>query len=1267
MKKYLLLFLLLLFFSASAVFSQGPTPGTWYYDQNENKIDDRIESIAAENPDSLIGMIIDFRHYPEEPDISRFLDFGTLNYRMRYIPSFSLENVRAEDAFSIAGDMDVVMVELDAIVQASVATSVRALKARPSTLYSPNTAWEAGYKGSGINIGILDTGVDDGHPSLDDMDDDPATNDPKFVAGFDATTRPRAATNPDDDNKYYWNGAWYETFHGTHVAAIALGTGGDSDSAGVAPEAKLIDVKVLDYGGLGLTSDVIAGVEWCIANKNTAWPGQPPENYGIDVLNMSLAINYSSDGQDALARVVNKAVSAGLVVVCAVGNNNLTNMIVSPAAADGAIAVGSVNDMGTITRTDDIISSHTKWGSNRGPRLSDGDSDQMDELKPDVTAYGSAIISAKGIDPGQNATGWHELSGTSMATPHVAGVCALILQAHPQFLPHDVKNVLHVSAEDRNGTFNSSLSAKYDVDFGWGIVDAYEAVTTTNIPPDLWISRKPVWWDSKDIWLANPPFVGQANTIYARIHNTSGTAASGVTVTFKVGIFGIGQPNWLWQQTTTISISGTGTVVASVPWTPTAALLQKGPGHTCIRVEISHAQDPNTQNNLAQKNLDVMQSAGPGAFTFRAWNPNDEHKEAFFGLNRSTLPEGWSAYFEPDTFFALNYADSVDIFGEILPSPDASAQDTGVIHIAEYFKGSISPIGGVTIALILQEAPAKIVLPDTFAAYLDTIFIPIIVSTDSMIGVAQFVIDYDSTIVTFLGADIGPDISGFTIETQYALPFPPSSTPETNKNLLVQLNGGGTNFFSGENQRVALLNFVVIDSTIDHKSPLVLDIENQRSFLTTIHLYDIFGDEMNIYHGGILVRQYKWPLTVRDIYDLIDPPLPVSGVEVTVQTNEQTFVDTTNEEGMCFFPEIPEGEIWLSQTKQGDLRGAITGVDALLTLRYLAFIESLDEGQIIAADVNRDSIVTGSDALAILRYLAFFTTDIAQTGQWGFFAATPQPIPLPYPFQEPIEIDFHSYLFGDVNLSWGEQLTGFALAKDRNNQQTSPEIKLSQDYSTPQNDEITLPIAINPGKSEANTIIFTLNYDPSYISFSSVQKTDLSENFMMAVNGQEKGKVHIAMAGVSGIKNDGDFLKIFFKTLKKHPAEQTELWLSEISINDLQIENPAKFQINFAERGSGAPNTFVLAQNYPNPFNSETIIRYGIPSSINKKIHVTLNIYNTSGQLVRTLVDEKKSAGYYSVRWDGTDNWQRPVATGIYLFQIRAEKFNSTKKIIMLK
>ncbi|MBC8180740.1 S8 family serine peptidase [candidate division KSB1 bacterium] len=1249
--------------------AQAPTPGTWMYDQNENKIDDRIEDIAQQHPDSLIGIIVDLRHPTSEMDVHVFRNFGEISYVMQHINSIALRRVQSEVVFSIADDINVVMVELDEIVRASVATSVRAIRARTSTTY-PNSAWSAGYKGNGINIAILDTGVDDDHPSLNDMDDNPATTDPKFIAGYDATVNPRVATNPDDDNTHYPYGfscAKGDVFHGTHVAGIALGTGGDSDSAGVAPEAKLIDVKVLDFCGSGQTSDIIAGIEWCINNRNTAWAGESADHHGIDVLNMSLG-GSSSDGQDAMSRAVNKAVKMGLVVVCAAGNDNLTNYIGTPAAADDAITVGSVNDMGTINRNDDIISSHTNWGSNRGPRTSDGDSDQMDELKPDVTAYGSSIISAMGINPGQVGTGWHELSGTSMATPHVAGVCALILERHPQFKPHDVKNLLRATAEDRNGAFNTALDAHYDVDFGWGIVNAHEAVTSTNVPPDLWISRKPVWWSSEDIWLASSATIGQANTIYARIHNTSGTSANGVTVRFNAGVFGTGQPKWLWQQTTTISVPGSGVQIASVAWTPTNAFLTKGPDHTCIKVEIIYAQDPNTANNMAQKNLGEITSATASAFTFRGWNPVDAEKKVFFGLDKSNLPEGWYAYFEPDEVFDLNYADSVDIFGEIIASPNAELGITTSVHIAEFFQGGIAPIGGVTLSFTVKSAPAKIVLPDTFGAYMDTLFVPITVSTEFSIGLAQFVIDYDTTVAQFTGAQTGQDAARFTIEVQPNLPFPPSMFPETNENVLIQLNGGGTRFFSGLNQQVALLGFVVVDSVQERMSHLILDRGMEKTFLTTEQLYDIRGEELAIFDGRIWIREMKFPLNIMVQYGLIDPPRPVPEVEITLTLEDgNTMVDFTREDGVCEFPDVPEGEVTISLAKTGDSRGAVSGADALLTLRYLAFFEELTDPQKIAADVTLDNNVSGADGLAILRHLAFFPSEIDCTNTWW---ATP--INTPGPALAETFIEASIYLLGDVTLNWGAgpgcSCTNVNMTNNISKQATTSDLALNLgEIEVISNKNVQIPVNIHANGNIANTLIFTVEYDPSSLEYQFTNKTGLSEKFLLAANGSETGKVHIAMADVNGINKNGKILQLSFKVLKGGANEKTELKFSRAFINDFEITNQTSGQVLFTENMIELPKTFQLDQNYPNPFNAETIIRYSIPDTKAQSVHVTLNIYNVNGQLVRTLVNEEKTAGFYSVHWDGLDSQTQAVASGIYFYQIKAGDFLSIKKMGMLK
>lgn len=97
------------------------------------------------------------------------------------------------------------------------------------------------------------------------------------------------------------------------------------------------------------------------------------------------------------------------------------------------------------------------------------------------------------------------------------------------------------------------------------------------------------------------------------------------------------------------------------------------------------------------------------------------------------------------------------------------------------------------------------------------------------------------------------------------------------------------------------------------------------------------------------------------------------------------------------------------------------------------------------------------------------------------------------------------------------------------------------------------------------------------------------------------------------------------------------------------------------------PVEFILAQNYPNPFNPITHIDYELPDIDGKEIQVELAIYNLLGEKIRTLVTEKQDAGYYSVKWDGSDDWGNSVTTGIYIYRLRANEFVSTKRMVYLK
>ena len=460
-------------------------------DENRNAIHDSLESHVGTTG---IGL-----SYGVQVNEGHLADLAAMNLSVidviESVDAVLLGQVDASLAFQLAALEDVVMVERYGNIVLYGDIQTPAVKARNSSFY-PMGAWDLGFTGKDVNIAMVDTGVDNEHPGLNE----------KFIAGYDAVcylhsdptctaggVRETDGTyDPDDGHQ-----------HGTACMGMAAATGIDASGAqtdfyGSAPDADLVDVRIGTDAGAGpfenyllaqeFYESAMNGLQWIIDNRDTAWQGADEANYGIDIISLSWGITSheggGSDGEDMHSRILNEAMELGVVVSVAAGNDGPDNDGLSGMGSSSlSITVGATDDQNTIDRSDDTVAGY----SSRGPRRDNGDGNPLDELKPEVSAPGSNIIQAEGCvtssgcvnllggsaeDNGYTGRG----SGTSYATPSVSGILAMMIEANPDLTTAEMKEILKLTAERRGEASAPEVDPFWNRDFGWGMVDAYEAV-----------------------------------------------------------------------------------------------------------------------------------------------------------------------------------------------------------------------------------------------------------------------------------------------------------------------------------------------------------------------------------------------------------------------------------------------------------------------------------------------------------------------------------------------------------------------------------------------------------------------------------------------------------------------------------------------------------------------------------------------------------------------------------------------------------------------
>ena len=460
-------------------------------DQNRNAIHDSLETHVGSTGIGLsYGVAVDEAHLAE----LEAMNLSVVDV-IESVDAVLLGQVDASLVFQLAALEDVVMVERYGNIVLYGDIQTPAVKARNSSFY-PVGAWDLGFTGKDVNIAMVDTGVDNEHPGLNQ----------KFIAGYDAVcylhsdptctaggVRETDGTyDPDDGHQ-----------HGTACMGMAAATGIDASGAqtdfyGSAPDADLVDVRIGTDAGAGpfenyllaqeFYESAMNGLQWIIDNRDTAWQGADEANYGIDIISLSWGITSheggGSDGEDMHSRILNEAMELGVVVSVAAGNDGPDNDGLSGMGSSSlSITVGATDDQNTVDRSDDTVAGY----SSRGQRRDNGDGNPLNELKPEVSAPGSNIVQAEGCvtssgcvnllggsaeDNGYTGRG----SGTSYATPSVSGILAMMIEANPDLTTAEMKEILKLTAERRGEASAPDVDPFWNRDFGWGMVDAYEAV-----------------------------------------------------------------------------------------------------------------------------------------------------------------------------------------------------------------------------------------------------------------------------------------------------------------------------------------------------------------------------------------------------------------------------------------------------------------------------------------------------------------------------------------------------------------------------------------------------------------------------------------------------------------------------------------------------------------------------------------------------------------------------------------------------------------------
>jgi serine protease AprX len=394
-------------------------------DKNLNKIEDFLDNKLLEiygsdfeESDEYERVIVTTEGRPTSDAIQYFKSIGAEVLDVfQYVDAVGLR-IPVKNIDFAPNHPTVKMVYGDELIKHDLKEAIPVIEADKSSLS------DGGYgnlDGSGVTITVIDSGIDSDHITF-------AHNNiiafRDYIAGnndLDPTNGMTAYDYADDTN------------HGTMCGGCAAGNGGGSGYKGSAPGAYLIGIAT------NTAYDVALAVEWCISNQNRDF-NQDGKPDGPDIITLSMGF-----GGSMMDNYANAAVDNGIVFVTSAGNDGPNpGTVTSPATSPKVISVGAINDNKVIADF-----------SSRGPGTGG-------VIKPDVCAPGVNVVAPM-------FGWWYYASGTSVSSPILAGVVALILEYDPTLTPEEIKEIFHDSSEDRGDTGPDNT-------YGWGVADAVAAL-----------------------------------------------------------------------------------------------------------------------------------------------------------------------------------------------------------------------------------------------------------------------------------------------------------------------------------------------------------------------------------------------------------------------------------------------------------------------------------------------------------------------------------------------------------------------------------------------------------------------------------------------------------------------------------------------------------------------------------------------------------------------------------------------------------------------